>query len=145
MIADWGARALVTLLEPQELAWLAITRLGAEVERRGLEWLHLPIRDVSVPGPEFEAMWPAASERLRAYLDAGENSGGLGRAGMISARLLVETGVDPDVAMARVRAARRGAIETPDQEHWVRMGRAFHTPERTSMESKRFTSVQDRR
>ena len=87
----------------------------------------MPIRDVSVPRPEFEAKWPAASKRLRAYLDAGENivvhcRGGLGRAGMISARLLVETGVDPDVAMARVRAARRGAMETPDQEHWVKIG-----------------------
>jgi ADP-ribosyl-[dinitrogen reductase] hydrolase len=114
-------------LEPQELAWLAITRLGAEVERRGMEWLHLPIRDVSVPGPEFEAKWPAASERLRAHLDAGENivvhcRGGLGRAGMISARLLVETGIDPEVAMARVRTARRGAIETLEQGHWVRIG-----------------------
>jgi len=127
VIVDWGARALVTLLEPQELAWLAITRLGAEVERRGMEWLHLPIRDVSVPGPEFEAKWPAASERLRACLDAGENivvhcRGGLGRAGMISARLLVETGIDPEVAMARVRTARRGAIETLEQELWVRIG-----------------------
>ena len=37
-IAAWGAKAVVTLLEPQELRWLAIARLGAEVERRGMEW-----------------------------------------------------------------------------------------------------------
>ena len=28
-IAAWGAKAVVTLLEPQELRWLAITRLKA--------------------------------------------------------------------------------------------------------------------
>ena len=42
--------------------------------------------------------------------------GGLGRAGMISARLLVESGVEPEVAIAKVRAARPGAIETREQE-----------------------------
>ena len=68
VIVDWGARALVALLEPEELAWLAIMVLGAEVERRGLEWLHLLIRDVHISGSGFEAKWPAASERLRVYL-----------------------------------------------------------------------------
>jgi protein-tyrosine phosphatase len=126
-IVDFGAKALVTLLEQQELARLAITRLGLEAERRGLEWHHLPIRDVSVPDAEFEAKWPAAAHRLRARLEAGGNvvvhcRGGLGRAGMISARLLVELGCDPERAMARVRAVRPGAIETPKQEEWVRTG-----------------------
>ena len=94
-----------------------------------MEWLHLPIRDVSTPGPEFEEQWPAHSKRLRGRLDAGENivvhcRGGLGRAGMISARLLVESGVEPEAAITRVRAARPGAIETRPQEEWVRGGRA---------------------
>jgi ADP-ribosyl-[dinitrogen reductase] hydrolase len=87
----------------------------------------LPIRDVSIPGPEFEAVSPAASERLRSYLDVGENivvhcRGGLGRAGMISPRLLVETGVDPEVAIARDRAARPSVIQTSGQEQWVGKG-----------------------
>jgi ADP-ribosyl-[dinitrogen reductase] hydrolase len=127
-VATWGAKTVVTLLEPDELRWLAISRLGAEVERRGMEWVHMPIPDVSTPGPEFEAKWPKVSSRLRARLDAGENMlvhcrGGIGRAGMIAARLLVEDGVDPEVAMKRVRAVRPGAIETPAQERWVRAGR----------------------
>jgi hypothetical protein len=41
---------------------------------------------------------------------------------MISARLLVESGVEPNAAMERVRAARPGAIETPQQEEWVTSG-----------------------
>ena len=83
--------------------------------------------DRALAAAKFRLTDAVASERLRAHLDAGENivvhcRGGLGRAGMISARLLVETGIDPDVAMARVRTARRGAIETSGQEHWVRIG-----------------------
>ena len=42
-IAAWGARTIVTLLELHELAQLAITGLGQEVQRQGIEWLHLPI------------------------------------------------------------------------------------------------------
>jgi ADP-ribosyl-[dinitrogen reductase] hydrolase len=92
-----------------------------------MEWLHLPIRDVSTPDARFEANWPEASKRLRARLDAGENfvvhcRGGLGRGGMISARLLFESGNDPEDAMASVRAVRPGAIETKGQEEWVRTG-----------------------
>jgi protein-tyrosine phosphatase len=128
-IEAWNAKAVVTLIETHEFRLLAIPDLGAEVQRRGMEWLHLPIRDVSTPGPEFEEQWPAHSKRLRGRLDAGENivvhcRGGLGRAGMISARLLVESGVEPEAAITRVRAARPGAIETRPQEEWVRGGRA---------------------
>ena len=126
-IVAWPARALVTLIEPHEFSLLGIPRLGDEARRRGLEWLHLPIRDVSTPDRAFVAAWPIHSETLRGRLAAGENivvhcRGGLGRAGMIAARLLVETGIDPESAMARVRSVRPRAIETPAQEDWVRQG-----------------------
>jgi len=126
-ILAWGATTIVTLLESHELAHLAIARLGVEVQRRGMEWLHLPVPDVSTPGPEFEDKWPAVSDHLRSRLDAGENilvhcRGGVGRSGMISARLLAESGVDAEEAIARVRAVRPGAIETWEQEQWARSG-----------------------
>jgi protein-tyrosine phosphatase len=126
-IAAWNAKAVVTLVEPQEISRLCISDLGPQIQRRGMEWVHMPITDVSTPGPEFEAKWPEVSGRLRSRLNAGENilvhcRGGLGRAGMIAARLLVETGVDPEDAMKRVRAVRPGAIETRLQEQWVRTG-----------------------
>ena len=126
-IVAWPARALVTLIEPHEFGLLGIPRLGEEARRRGLEWLHLPIRDVSTPDRAFETAWPTHSQALRGRLAVGENivvhcRGGLGRAGMICARLLVETGIDPSAAMALVRAARPGAIETRAQEDWVRKG-----------------------
>jgi protein-tyrosine phosphatase len=141
-IVAWGARVVITLIERHELALLAITRLGEEVERRGMEWLLLPIRDVSTPGPDFEAKWPKVSEHLRSRLDAGESivvhcRGGLGRAGMIAARLLVDSGVDPEVAMARVRKVRPGAIQTREQEEWVRTGPLSAREERSNAATRR--------
>jgi protein-tyrosine phosphatase len=126
-IVAWGARTIVTLLESHELAHLAITRLGMEVQGRGIEWLRLPIPDVSTPDPEFEAEWPAISDHRRSRLDAGENilihcRGGLGRSGLIAARLLAESGVDAEEPVARVRAVRPGAIETWEQAQWARSG-----------------------
>ena len=127
VIVAWPARVLVTLLEMHEFDLLGIRELGEHARLRGLDWRHLPIRDVSTPGPAFEAAWPGESTSLRAVLNSGDNvvvhcRGGLGRAGMIAARLLVEAGVAPVAAMARVRAVRPGAIETRAQEAWVRTG-----------------------
>ena len=125
-IAAWGAVAVVTLVEEHELASLGVpvARLGAEVVARHMDWLHLPIADVSVPGPAFEARWAEVGEGLRARLRVGFNvlvhcKGGLGRAGTIAARLLIELGVVPEEAVRRVRAVRPGAIEMPEQLAYV--------------------------
>ena len=82
---------------------------------------------MSTPEVEFEAKWPTVSHDLRSYLDSGENilihcPGGVGRSGMVAARLLCESGDDAETAIARVRAARPGAIETLEQEQWARQG-----------------------
>lgn len=125
-IADAGATALVTLMESDELARLGAS--AADLERgareRRLEWYHLPIVDVHVPGPDFERLWLLAGPRLRARLARGELvvvhcRGGLGRSGTIAGRLLAEMGVAPDAALRCVRAARPGAVETEAQERHV--------------------------
>jgi hypothetical protein len=135
-IADWGAGLILTLLEDRELTLLRIPNLGHEVLRRNMEWIHLPIPDVSAPTADFDKEWPAQSERLRKKLHDGANivihcRGGIGRAGMIAARLLVELGDAPDVAIAKVRAARHPkAVETLEQERWVANGLRTSPPGR---------------
>jgi ADP-ribosyl-[dinitrogen reductase] hydrolase len=64
-VRDWGAAAVVTLLEPKELTLLRVERLGEEVLRRNMLWFHLPIVDVSIPGERFEQEWNVAGEELR--------------------------------------------------------------------------------
>ena len=123
-VAEWGAVAVVTLVEDHELEALSVAGLGAAVSARNMTWMHLPIPDVSVPGAAFEARWEAVGRDLRDRLRAGFDvlvhcKGGLGRAGTIAARLLVELGEKPEAAVATVRAARPGAIETDRQLDYV--------------------------
>ena len=60
--------------------------------------------------------------------------GGLGRAGTIAARLLVELGVQPDDAIRRVRDAHEGTIENDSQLAHVRQcsAQAPSVPSRTA-------------
>ena len=133
-IAAWNAAVVVTLVEPHELDSLGIPALGAEVRRRHMEWHHWPIRDYGVPDAAFKAAWPARSAMLRSVLACGGRvlihcKGGLGRAGTVGARLLVEDGMAPNEAIPAVRAVRPGAIETGPQAAWVRAGHSTPLPQ----------------
>jgi ADP-ribosyl-[dinitrogen reductase] hydrolase len=123
-IADWGAASVITLVEDHELAALCVTGLGAAVRAAATEWHHLPIRDVSVPTTAFEAAWAAIGPGIREQLRAGFNvlvhcKGGLGRAGTIASRLLVDLGWSPAAALSAVREVRPGAVESKAQEAYV--------------------------
>lgn len=120
-IRAWGANALITLLDEHEFDILHVRGLGDMAEAAGLEWHHLPIPDMAAPGWHFERRWIYSGARLRRLLRRGGRvaihcRAGLGRAGTIAARLLVELGVPAAEAISQVRKARPGAIQTPDQE-----------------------------
>ena len=115
---------VVTLIEDYEFQLLRVETLGQDVTALGIDWLHLPIPDVSVPDHRFENAWVLAGEALHTRLDAGERilihcRGGLGRTGLVAGRMLVERGMNAREAIARVRAARPHAIETSAQEQHV--------------------------
>lgn len=128
-VSEWGAVAVLTLIEDHELASLKVTDMGAQVRVRHMDWFHLPIPDVSVPDAAFEQQWktvgPDLMNRLRAGFDVLVHcKGGLGRAGTIAARLMVELGVAPAEAVKAVRSVRPGAIETSAQLDYVMAQRA---------------------
>lgn len=120
-----GGAALLSLIEEAETADVpAIAAIRAAAEAAHLVHRHLPIIDVTAPAAAFETAWAGAGRTARDLLRAGAGvavhcRGGLGRSGTIAARLLVELGMDPAEAIGAVRAARPGAIETPDQEAHV--------------------------
>jgi ADP-ribosyl-[dinitrogen reductase] hydrolase len=144
-IRSWGAAAVVTLIEDHEIASLNVQQLGNEVCRNHMDWHHLPIVDVSVPCSRFEQEWVSIGASLRARLRDRFDvlvhcKGGLGRAGTVAARLLIELGMEPGRAVETVRAARPGAIETPSQVRYVlRLQKADEPCPSRSMED-----VQDR-
>jgi ADP-ribosyl-[dinitrogen reductase] hydrolase len=124
VVASWGAALVVTLVEDHELTSLDVEALGATVARHHMDWLHLPIRDVSVPDAAFEAAWAQVGPGIRDRLAAGFDvlvhcKGGLGRAGLAACRMLIDTGAQPEAALATVRQARPGAVETLSQEQYV--------------------------
>ena len=132
-VAAWNAAAVVTLVEEQELDALGIAAIGAEVRRRHMQWHHWPIGDYQIPDAAFMADWPLRSAMLRGLLARGGRvlvhcKGGLGRSGSVAARLLVEDGMQPGAAIAAVRNARPGAVETAAQEAWVAAGRPAPLP-----------------
>lgn len=113
-------KALVTLLERAELA--EIGDLRRETRRVGLLWIHFPIPDMWVPG-DVGATHRLVARIVRALV-RGDNVvvhcwGGLGRAGTIAASCLVARGSPPEKAIASVRAARPGAVQTSAQEQFV--------------------------
>jgi ADP-ribosyl-[dinitrogen reductase] hydrolase len=119
-----GATALVSLTELEELRVLGLDTLAEAATRRRLTWYHLPIRDFDVPDAAFEAKWRKVGPELRERLAAGESIvvhcyAGLGRTGLVVARLLVEFGEEPARAIGWVRRVRPGAIQTLEQESHV--------------------------
>jgi ADP-ribosyl-[dinitrogen reductase] hydrolase len=125
-IKAFGAIALVTLMPDGELHSLDVSpaRIRDAASGLGIEWYQLPIPDEGIPGASFEDLWADAGKRLRELLKAGHSivihcKGGLGRTGTVAARLLVEFGVEPEIAVQSVRKARPGTIENKLQERYV--------------------------
>jgi protein-tyrosine phosphatase len=124
-IKAWGAMAVLTLIEPEELLALQVADLGAMVRSAGMAWHHQPICDGHAPDASFMRQWPALRSDLLALVQQGGSvlvhcRGGLGRAGAVAALLAIEMGMAPATAIAAVRAVRPGAIETAAQETFVR-------------------------
>jgi len=146
-IRAWGAGAVITLVTPGEIKSLGVETLGEGITARGIRWFHLPIEDVAIPTAPWESEWIAASAELHRLLDANGRvlvhcKGGLGRAGLVAARLLIERGVPADEAIAGVRRCRPGAIETCAQEGYLR---ALGRPETLSMPDGRDRTLTERR
>jgi ADP-ribosyl-[dinitrogen reductase] hydrolase len=124
VISEWGADVVVSLIEAREFELLGVTDLPDAIEEQGMRWIHLPMVDGSVPNQKFERRWAVNGADLRRVVRSGGRvllhcRGGLGRAGTIAARLMVELGMEPGKAIQAVRRARPGAIETVEQEGHV--------------------------
>lgn len=124
-INNWGADAVVTIMENQEFDLLGIPNFPQVMSSQPYKWFHLEIKDSSIPDHRFEQAWPHFQKMISHILHSGGKvlvhcRGGLGRTGLVVAKLLVEEGLSVDDAIQLVRSARPGAIETWEQESYVR-------------------------
>jgi len=123
-IETWDADVLVTLLEDHEFGMLQVPEFKDAVTNRDFLWRHLPITDGCAPDDRLERKWRICGPELLEILKRGGRivvhcRGGLGRAGTVAARLLIEMGFEPQEAIREVRRARPGAIETLEQEEYL--------------------------
>jgi Predicted protein-tyrosine phosphatase len=125
-IGHWGAKHLLTLIEPWEFEELKIEALPKRALAHGLLWHGLPIVDGHAPDQRLLTPWKTLGPSLVQRLHAGERvvvhcKGGLGRAGTVAAMLLLDSGAaaSPAEAIARVRHVRPGAVETREQEQFL--------------------------
>ena len=138
VITAWRPTVVVTLIEADEFHLLQTPRLGERIREAGLEWRHLPIRDLQAPDARFEKAWTFAGAEFRDLLVRGGRvllhcRGGLGRTGLVASRLLAELGEDPKSALQKVRAARQGAVETePQERHVLSVKATGEDPDQTS-------------
>ena len=128
-IAAWGASVLVNLVEDHEMRALGVADTSERLPP-GITYYRLPIPDAGIPDARWERDWVETGAALRAALMRGERivvhcKGGLGRTGLVAARLLIELGTQPAEAVRRVRAARPGSIETAVQYEYVLRQRAL--------------------
>jgi len=128
-IARWGANAIVTLMENEELLELGVQDLGERVRGLGMAWYFLPLSKTGVPGANFDRRWAALSPQIEAALGRKGKvlihcRDGVSRTGFVAARVLVDLGCRPEDAINRVRGARPGAIESPEQQRHILSMRA---------------------
>ena len=124
VILDWQARVLVSLIENYEFEALDVAELARKTADLGIRWLHLPIAEGCLPDMRLEKAWVTAGKELRQVLTEGgrivlHGRRGVGRSGIIAARLLIEFGMTPCAAVAAVRRARPGAIPSIEQEYYL--------------------------
>jgi len=92
------------------------------VASRGLEYLHLPVRDFGAPSMEAVRTFVDFVRRVRAERGgavAVHCGSGMGRTGTMLACFLVSEGRGAGEAIAEVRRLRPGSIETNGQERAI--------------------------
>jgi ADP-ribosylglycohydrolase len=122
-IREWRGDMVLTLIEAHEFDMLGVPEFPDKM-RAAFEWHHLPIRDQDVPGADFARAWVELGPRIAECLAGGGRvlvhcRGGLGRAGTVAARILLDQGFSPRQAMSRVRQVRKEAIEYKKQEEYL--------------------------
>ena len=123
---EYGADVLVSVMEEHEYGGYGIPELFERDTVEGIEVLRFAIEDMNVPKEaeteEYEALVRGIADRMR----EGQNvvvhcRGGLGRTGTVAACVLVALGEhSADEAIDAIRQARKGTIQTDEQEEFVR-------------------------
>jgi protein-tyrosine phosphatase len=118
---------LISLMEDHEYHGYRIPELLEKDRLGGIEILRFAIEDMGVPREAESERFEATIQEIVRRLEQGQNvvvhcRGGLGRTGTVAACALVEFGKhSADEAIGAVRKARKGTVQTREQEDFVRL------------------------
>jgi protein-tyrosine phosphatase len=124
---EYETDVLVSLMEDHEYHGYRIPELLERDSIGGIEILRFAIEDMGVPQEAESEGFEAFVQDVVRRLEQGQNlvvhcRGGLGRTGTLAACVLVALGRHTaDEAIAAVREARKGTVQTIEQEDFVRL------------------------
>lgn len=122
-LAREGTSVIAPLIEPSEFELLGMDGYHEQADAHGLSVVPCPIVDLRVP-TDLAAFGLFIDTLMDALLDGRSVvvhcRGGLGRAGLVAACLLVQAGMEAGEATALVRATRKGAIQNDLQVNFIR-------------------------
>ena len=125
-VRNWqrlGIDVVVSLLTPDEIAEFELWNEETCCRSNGIEFVLLAIPDRDVPRSRKEVLKQVT--RLDGEMADGKAVGihcrqGIGRSGLLSACLLVSSGLSPEAAFKRLTEARGCPVpETSEQCQWV--------------------------
>jgi protein-tyrosine phosphatase len=125
-VADWkraGLDIVVSALTPDEALSMDLTQESDEASRQGMQLVSFPIPDRGTPSSFGEVSKLVG--RLEYSLNEGKHVGihcrqGIGRSAMVTAALLMHSGVEAPDAWHRIESARGCPVpDTAEQKTWV--------------------------
>ena len=124
-IKDWGANAVISLVNQKEMATYQVENLGERVANAGMRWFHLPFEDGGIPCDSFRAKWLEQKADIVNLLHNGGKvvvhcRGGKGRTGLICAQLMLTMGVDFDQTVSLVQQNRQGTLAKPEHIEYLK-------------------------
>ncbi|MDF1748549.1 MAG: dual specificity protein phosphatase family protein [Alphaproteobacteria bacterium] len=131
-----GAKLMISCLVADELL-LGWELYKAEYDSRGINWIVVPIPDMSAPNPDNDFLLEEAQIAAQQVFEAGgavaiHCMAGLGRTGTVAARFLMDRGMPARDAIEFIRERHnREAIETQEQEAYLDH---YHSTSRRSVD-----------
>ena len=120
---ECGVETIVSLLEPNEAAWLGLGEERSTAEAVGLHFLSYPILDVHVPADvtTFRAFVGGLASRLQAGEKIGVHCrGSIGRSTVTAACTLIHLAWPARVALRAIQDARGCVVpDTDEQLRWI--------------------------
>jgi ADP-ribosyl-[dinitrogen reductase] hydrolase len=123
-LVEMGVQTLISLVTNEDMTMLRVPTLGEETKNRGIEWMHLPLEDGSVPDESWitnahEALSKVKTKIARGKIVVVHCMGGLSRAGIFVALHLWYSGLEMETAIASVRENRSQLCINEKQEMFL--------------------------